>query len=372
MAWLVAKLVIQSMFTHYAPMMSYYSAKTRAYLSFKHIPFVENYDPEVFNGRIVSALGFTTFPVLEGEDGEIIQDTTVIIDELEQRYPERPVFPEDPVLMLVTRIVEFFIDELWVVTAMHTRWNDPDARRFATTDFNQQFGRGDPKDVWTNGDAVAEKMQGHLPGMGIDTAKGQRVIQRLFEEATQLLNLAVGPRRFAFGQRASLIDCCLHEGYFAHHYRDYGAAQRYIKSEAPALSYFIDNMQAAFSAPASGELALSDEFLSYLCYIGPIGAAYATSVMQQSQPLIEATAPGEVLKQSLSPEIELYGQPYKRNCGIFSAWKVQRVQDVYKQLSAADRQRAQALIEDIGWTVIIGYQVPRIERIGFGLRRASH
>ena len=58
---------------------------------------------------------------------------------LKAGHPERPAFPQDPVLMLVTRIVEFFIDELWVVTGMQTRWNDPDARalrdRGIQTDF---------------------------------------------------------------------------------------------------------------------------------------------------------------------------------------------------------------------------------------------
>ena len=67
--------------------------------------------------RIAPALGFTVFPVLES-DGKLLQDSTVIIDVLEERHPERPAFPTDPVLMLVTRIVEFFIDEFWVATAM--------------------------------------------------------------------------------------------------------------------------------------------------------------------------------------------------------------------------------------------------------------
>jgi glutathione S-transferase len=368
------------MYVHYGPMMSYYSAKTRAYLSFKRIPFVEQYEIETYQERVVPVVGYTVLPVLEADDGEIIQDTTVIIDALEQRHPERPAFPRDPILMLVTRIVEFFIDEFWVATAMHTRWNNDEAKRFATAEFNQFFGRGTDArataEEWSNGDALAERMQGHLPSLGIDSELGQQIVQRLFEEATQLLNQAVGPRQFALGSRASLIDCCLFEGYFAHQYRDCGPAQRYLKTEAPALSYFMDNMQAASGAPATGELRLTDEFRDYLSYIGPIGAAYAASVTELAQPVIENADREKALAARLTPEIQLLGHRYKRSCGIFSAWKAQRVRDVYASLSDDDRETADELMTQIGWTDFlseahsVAKKLARIDRVGFRLQAA--
>lgn len=356
-------------------MFAYYTAKTRAYMSYKHIPFVEGYDVNAYETRIAPVVGRTILPVLETDDGEIIQDSTVIIDVLESRYPERSAFPQDPVLMLVTRIVEFFIDELWVVTGMQTRWNDPDGKRFASEEFKQIFGSGSQvgkDEKWSNGDVLAERMQSLLPDLGLDTRTGQQVIQRLFEEATQLLNQAVGPRQFAFGQRASLVDCCLYTGYFAHPYRDHGSAQRYLKTRAASLSYFIDNMHAAFSAPASGGLQLTDEFLAYLRYIGPVGAAYAESVMKQAQPIMEAAEPGEVLSQSLAPEIELFGQTYKRSGTIFSAWKAQRVRDLYNSIPDQDRERADELMALIGWEDFLATSTnARIEWVDYHLQSST-
>ena len=360
------------MYTHYGPMVSYYTAKTRACLGYKRIPFVEMYELATYRDRIAPVVGRTVFPVLESDQGEILQDTTVIIDALEQRHPERPVFPRDPVLMLVTRIVEFFVDELWVVTAMHTRWNDPDARRFVIAEFNRFFGQGDAEDIWANGDAVAERMQSYLPGLGIDTESGQGIIQRLFEEATELLDQAVGPRQFAFGPRPSLADCCLYAAYYPHQYRDHGSAQAHLKTRAANLSYFLDNMHAAYAMPAGGELGLTEPFLAYLRYIGPIGAAYATSVEQLAQPLVAAAAPGEEMAQPLLPEIELFGQPYRRNCSIFSAWKAQRVRDAYVCLSGEDRERGVRLMADIGWEDFLGSSADAgMERVGFALQRSA-
>lgn len=366
------------MYTHYGPMMSYYSAKTRAYLSYKRIPFVEQYEIETYQERVVPVVGYTVLPVLEADDGEILQDTTVIIDTLEERHPERPAFPQDPVLMLVTRIVEFFIDEFWVATAMHSRWNSDEGLRFATAEFNQFFGHGEDRRAteteWSNGDALAERMQAHLPKLGIGDELGQRLIQRVFEEATQLLNQAVGPRQFAFGSRASFIDCCLFTGYFAHQYRDHAPAQRYLKTRAGALSYFLDNMQAANSAPSDGELSLTHPFRDYLAYVGPIGAAYAESVTQLGQTVVRAAAPGEVLNAGLRPEIQLFGHAYKRNCGIFSAWKAQRVCDAYAEMSNLEKEKADGLLDQIGWKRFLGAatsvtsKIAKIERVGFELR----
>ena len=360
------------MYTHYGPMVSYYSAKTRACLGYKRIPFVEVYEPATYRERIAPAVGRTVFPVLESDRGEILQDTTVIVDALEERHPERPVFPEDPVLMLVTRIVEFFVDELWVVTAMHTRWNDPDARRFVIAEFNRFFGQGDGDDIWADGDAVAERMQSYLPALGLDKEPGQRAIQRLFEEATELLDQAVGPRQFAFGPHPSLADCCLYAAYYPHQYRDHGSAQAHLKTRAADLSYFLDNMHAAYGMPAEGALGLTEPFLAYLRYIGPIGAAYAASVERLAQPVLAAAAPGEEVEQGLAPEIDLFGRPYRRFCSIFSAWKAQRVRDAYLSLSGEDRERADALMADIGWGDFAGSSNDvRMERVGFALRRSG-
>ena len=356
------------MYTHHGTMFSYYSAKTRAYLGCKRLPFVERYDLEAMRERVVPAVGRTIIPVLEGDDGELIQDTTVIIDALESRHPERSMFPEDPLLMLVTRIVEFFVDEFWVVTGMHTRWNDPDAKRFAIADFNQVFGRGASGQAWSNGDRVAEQMQSYLPMIGIADEHGQRLMQRLFEVATDRLNLAVGPGQFALGERASLVDCCLYEAYYAHHYRDQGAAQLHLKREAPALCYYLDVMHAAQTAPTHGALELREPFLHYLRCIGPIAAAYATSVLEQADTALQAAAGETALEAALRCEIALFGEDFARGCGLFSAWKAQRVWEAYEAIGDTGRSAADELMREIGWAeTLAAPPVRRMRRVGFEL-----
>ena len=88
--------------------------------------------------------------------------------------------------------------------------------------------------------------------------------------------------------------------------------------------------------------------------------------------MLAAAAPGEEVEQGLTPEIELFGETYRRFCTVFSAWKAQRVREAYECLSGEDRERGDALMADIGWEEFLGSSADvRMERVGFALQRAG-
>ncbi len=62
-------------------------------------------------------------PVVITPDGEWLQDSSVIIDELEKRFPEKPALPETPVLHFAAYLFELWGDEFWLPLAMHGRWS---------------------------------------------------------------------------------------------------------------------------------------------------------------------------------------------------------------------------------------------------------
>ncbi len=334
----------EASYIHHGTMFSYFSAKTRAYLSYKQIPFVERYDGRDLSRRIAEVTHKVMIPVVETPDGQILQDTTAIIDTLEQIHPGRPVFPSDPVLMMITRIVEFIMDELWVTTAMHYRWNDPRAKAFAISEFGRRIGgssglQGDA--AMAIGEKVAAQMMSYLPRLGISEESGQTAVENFFAHTSKQLNQCVGPTTYAFGPHPSLIDFCLFTGYYAHHYRDHGDAADFLKSQTPDLCYYLDNLHAAHCAPADGELALSDGFKNYLQAIGPAGAEFAQLTLSSASEAIENVNPGEVFNRALGPfTLHLGDGQLQRGSSPFSAWKAQRVLEVYAAMDAADKDRA--------------------------------
>ena len=68
-------------YTLYGSYASYYTAKVRAYLRKKGIPFVERLpsDP-MFRNKVRPASGSHRIPQLMAPDGEVIQDSVEIVD----------------------------------------------------------------------------------------------------------------------------------------------------------------------------------------------------------------------------------------------------------------------------------------------------
>src|SRR5207247_7582325 len=76
--------------------MSHYNEKARWALDYKGIPHVRSaLVPGRHRDKAQKLSGGETFPVLE-LDGEAIGDSTRIIEALERRHPEPPLYPSDP------------------------------------------------------------------------------------------------------------------------------------------------------------------------------------------------------------------------------------------------------------------------------------
>jgi glutathione S-transferase len=105
--------------THYDPpvlwhlKVSPYNEKVRWALDYKYVPHVRRAALPGPHRAIARELtGGDTFPILV-LDGEAIGDSTRIIDALERRHPEPPLYPADPVnRRRALELEEFFDEEL--------------------------------------------------------------------------------------------------------------------------------------------------------------------------------------------------------------------------------------------------------------------
>ena len=108
----------------YGADISYFSAKVRAYLRWKGLPFEEvSASRAVYQQTIIPRIGFPVIPVVETPEGVWLQDSTDIIDALEMHQPGPPVQPHGAVQHLVARLLELMGDEWLLLPAMHYRWN---------------------------------------------------------------------------------------------------------------------------------------------------------------------------------------------------------------------------------------------------------
>jgi glutathione S-transferase len=90
---------------------SHYNEKARWALDYKRIPHVRRaVEPGRHRAIAQRLVGTTTFPVMV-LDGEAIGDSTHIIEALERRYPEPPLYPADPDARRRALEIEDYFDE---------------------------------------------------------------------------------------------------------------------------------------------------------------------------------------------------------------------------------------------------------------------
>ncbi|MFI5396257.1 MAG: glutathione S-transferase family protein [Candidatus Binatia bacterium] len=226
--------------------LSYYTGKARSYLIKKRIPYREFYPAHpVFQEKILPALGFFVVPVLEAPDGSIIQDTSDIIEHLEERFPEPRLNPSAPVQRTIAALIGAFGSEGLLKPGMHYRWSFlAQQENFLRVEFGRCASASHDR---TQRDAAAapfmQAMQAHLPRLGI-IGETIPAIERSYEDLLAVLDAHFLMHPYVLGGRPSDADFGLMAPLFAHLGRDpYPCAL--MKSRAPNVFRWTERMNLA-------------------------------------------------------------------------------------------------------------------------------
>src|SRR5258708_23051725 len=128
-------------YTFWGGALSLFSGKVRSYLIKKRLPYLEFYasHPD-FRARVRPLVRLGVTPLLETPQGDLLQDSTDIIEQMEARLPGHPMIPTGPVQRVVCSLLDAYATEHLMLPAMHYRWAEPhlsEQRHF----LNAQFGR---------------------------------------------------------------------------------------------------------------------------------------------------------------------------------------------------------------------------------------
>jgi len=225
----------EAAFILYGSSISLYTGKARAYLRFKNVPFIE----KGITPEIMEKIGYFMIPVLETPEGEIVQDTTEIIDYLENRIPGPSIYPEDPVQKLCALLLEVYGDEWLVIPAMHYRWKYN--KDYILVEFGKRFvPDGSPEEQYRFGEKVSAPFREKIPFLGINE-DSEPSIEAWYEELLGHLNMHFENREYLFGSRPSIADYGLLGPLYAHNYRDPWSGDL-MRRLAPNVVRWIDMM----------------------------------------------------------------------------------------------------------------------------------
>ncbi len=366
---------------------SLYTAKVRAYMRQNHVPFSEHKagDPHFLN-HIKAQIGRWIIPVIETPEGDLIQDGTDILDYFENEgYSQKSIFPQTPVMRVIAHLFELFGGVGLLRPAMHYRWNfDETNLAFLKYSFRDTAPNGLPPEE-TEGvlEMASGRMRMATVALGV-TPETQDLVESAYKEFLDLLSDHLRERPFLLGGYAAIGDFAMLGPLYAHLARD-PAPLHLMQTTAPRVHRWTERMNAPevyFDeefAKAGGELiddhAVPDTLKALMKYISEeylpeieAHVAFANSWLSE-RPNIEPGTSGTEKQNGLSRPLGMASFEWrgKTISTVVLAHRfvlLQRIQDSYTNLHAAQQKEVRDLFAETGLEPILDLKTSRrVERM---------
>jgi len=201
---------------------SAWSGKARSYLIKKGVPFTELFPSHPrYMSEIMPAIGYFVMPVLELEDGTLIQDSTEIILHYEEALPTPALIPDSPLQRAVAWLVGFIGSELMSTPGLHYRWNYIDQQRaYLESAFAEIISPARTRDQQREDiTPVVNQFNAWPEKLGVNPATIPTV-EAAYEENLRALDDHFLHFPYLLGGRPSIADFGLMTFFFAHFARD--------------------------------------------------------------------------------------------------------------------------------------------------------
>jgi len=350
--------------------MSYFTGKVRCYLLHKGIAFR---DQPVNMFTLLSTIkrqtGAVVMPVLRTPQGTWVQDSSVIIDQLEAAHPQRPVIPTSPVPRFAAYLLEAWCDEWWIPIAMHTRWTYPENYALFEREAGRHLLPGFPGLLQRRAVAyIAASLRAKLYAVGVRPEQFA-TMDRWTADMLDLLDAHFAQQPYLLGAQATLADFSLAGPMVAHLGRDPWPARELVAPRRH-LRGWIERIAAPASTPAAVQTLPATDALPPT--LAPVFRAICAEFLplleginQQVQAALPALPPGQALRRGLADvEVPMGTGRFRRSALPYTLWMAQRALDVYRAMTAGEQAQVQAWLGSLGGERLLALDIPRLRLQG--------
>lgn len=358
---------------------SLYTAKVRAFLRAHHIPHEERFPSHPrYRAAVQAKAESHRIPVAEFRDGTVVQDTTLILDELERRYRPSADQMLGPRQRLVTHLLECLGDRGLTKPAMHFRWSFPETNEaFLVGEFGRSLRFPAPaEEIERLGRRVAAKMAGYLPMLGVEP-RTIRAIEAAYATTLALLNAHFAAHPYVLGGAPTRGDLALMGPLYGHLGRD-PYPLRLMQRTAPLVFRWTERINGGeivtpeFPHAPRAPLAMDAVPATLIAMLRHVFAAYANELSASAERLAAWAAdhpdapPGTLVspegvdQPALGPVVvDYYGVAVQQQAMGHSLWVLQRALDYMAGLDAEARADCDALAGEIGVRELLGLRLAR-------------
>jgi glutathione S-transferase len=357
-------------YTLYGWHLSYFTGKVYCYLRYKQIPFVyEQVSMYTLLRKIKRKTGAAVMPVVVSPEGDWLQDSSVIIDHLEQRFPNPTIHPKTPVQLFASYLLEAWGDEWWVPIAMHTRWSYAENYPLFEREAGKALLPYLPAFLQRRAVAfVANRLRGMLHRVGVRPEQFS-MMNAWTEEMLELLDRHFAKQPFLLGERPTLGDFGLVGTMYGHLGRDPWPSRVLIAPHQHVRAW-IDRMSnpnaqsAAVNAPAT----MPDDNLAPT--LTPIFRSIFNSFLPMLEEInaqvcahIPTLPPGKVLPRTLDDvDIPMGAHVFRRAAIPYSLWMAQRTLDIYHAMNSGDQAKVREWLASVGGERFLSLSIPHLRR----------
>jgi len=361
--------------------LSYFSGKLRAYLRYKDLKFIDKamtaYDLQV---RAAKKTGAIVMPILQTDNNEWLQDTSVIISELENRHPENSVFPNSPKQFIAAQLIEAWADEWWVPIAMHYRWSYPENYALFEHDAAKALLPLAPRFLSNKlVHKIASQLRKYLPGVGV--RKNQlNSIETWTHRMLDALEKHFSQHLFLLGDKPCIGDFALVGPLYGHLNRD-PLPKKQLLDTRPQLQAWVDRVhgtEKTYTKPNQGEYLPDDKIPSSL---SPIFTAIfnefypmVTAIVEQLNQHVttHSAKSGHKIPRTLDDiNFPMADKNFKRSAMPYTVWMLQGVQKNYLTLTANDKALVDEWLKSFGQVPFHALDLgPKLERLALATKLA--
>ncbi len=354
-------------FILYAWRLSWYSAKVRSYLQNKGIPYVEKRPTLYTLKRTIPAhcAGAAAVPVVVTPEDEWWQDSTLILDNFERRFPQAAILPDTPVQRLFCLLVELWADEFWHPTAEHYRFSFPQNLPIWRDELSTllpgfpQFLKQAVVGQFYKFMLEVTRLMGVIP-------EQTDLIESWSEAQLDALDRHLATLPYLLGSRASLADFSLMGPINGHLAHDPCAIKTLIEPR-PHLKAWIARMSTRATEP--GVFLPGDQLPETLL---PVIRSLFGELLPYLErcasalPSLKTQAPGDPRLERIGPMVDMpFGDGrLKRIVHPYVLWMLQRVQDHCRQLPEHEASQVKSWLAAHGGERLLDLPFARLRRFG--------
>ena len=192
------------MYEVYGALGSPYSLKMRAVMRYRRLP--HTWSAIGLNAEVRANVKVQVIPIIRFAEGDWRNDSTPMIQALEELHPDRRLIPDDPGDAFLALLIEDMADEWGTKMMFHYRWAPVEDQALNAFTLAQQANLGGSREqIERMAETLRERQVSRLPLVGC-TPKNAPLIEATARQVLGLIDAHVPQGLWLFGARPSLAD----------------------------------------------------------------------------------------------------------------------------------------------------------------------